>query len=82
VFKIKPGYPGVSERYKARLVAKGFAQSYGIDYSETFAPVLKYDSLQTILAIIAFRNLEVTLLDVKTAFLYGKLKEQVFMEKP
>lgn len=82
VFKVKPGYSGVSERYKARLVAKGFSQNYGTDYSETFAPVLKHDSLRTILAITAYRDLEITLLDVKTAFRYGTLKEQVFMEQP
>jgi hypothetical protein len=82
VFKIKPGYEGVSERYKARLVAKGFTQVFGTDYRETFAPVLKYDSLRAILAVVAFHDLEITLLDVKTAFLYGKLKETIFMEQP
>jgi hypothetical protein len=82
VFKFKPSYEGMNERFKARLVAKGFTQVFGIDYRETFAPVLKYDSLRAILAVIASRDLEITLLDVKTAFLYGKLNEEIFMEQP
>ena len=67
VFKVKPGYAGVPERYKARLVAKGFTQCYGTDYNETFPPVLKYNSLRTILAIAVHRDLNISLLDVKTA---------------
>ena len=51
VFKVKPGYAGFPERYMARLVAKGFTQFYGTDYNEIFSPVLKYNSLRTILAI-------------------------------
>jgi hypothetical protein len=82
VFKFKPFYEGMNERFKARLVAKGFTQVFGIDYRETFAPVLKYDSFRAILAVIASRDIEITLLDVKTAFLYGKLNEEIFMEQP
>ena len=82
VFKVKPGYAGVPERYKARLVAKGFTQCYGTDYNETFSPVLKYNSLRTILAIAVHRDLDISLLDVKTAFLNGDIKEEVFMEQP
>lgn len=82
VFKIKPGYTRVPEWYKARLVAKGFTQCYGIDYNETFSPVLKYNSLRTILSITVHHNLEISLLYVKTAFLYRELNEQVFMEQP
>ena len=79
---MKPGYAGVPERYKARLVAKCFTQCYGTDYNETFSPVLKYNSLRTILAIAVHRDLDISLLDVKTAFLNGDLKEEVFMEQP
>lgn len=82
VLKVKPSYDGVEERYKARLVAKGFTQIFGVDYWETFAPVLKYDSLRAILATVAARDLEINLLDIKTAFLYGKLDEEILMEQP
>lgn len=82
VFKVKPAYDGVKERYKARLVANGFTQVFGVDYRETFAPILKYDSLRAVLAIIAYHDLEIILLDAKTAFLNGKLNEEFFMEQP
>ena len=57
-------------------------QKYGIDYSETFAPVVRYDTLRVFLALVAERNLELTQFDVKTAFLYGELNESVYMELP
>lgn len=72
VFKVKSRYTGVAERYKARLVAKGFTQSHGTDYNEMFSPILKYNSLRTILAITVHRDIEIFLLDVKTAFLKKK----------
>jgi hypothetical protein len=82
VVEIKPGYEGVPERYKARLVAKGFTQKYGVDYNETFAPVVKLPTLRTILALVAANDLEVLQLDVKTAFLYGHLDEEIYMRQP
>jgi hypothetical protein len=71
VFKVKPGVCGSSPRYKARLVAKGFSQRHGIDYGETFSPVVKYDTLRMILSFVAAQDLEMSQLDIKTAFLYG-----------
>lgn len=82
VFEIKPGYEGVPELYKERLVAKGFAQKYGVDYNETFAPVVKLPTLRTILALVAANDLKVLQLDVKTAFLYGRLDEEIYMRQP
>ncbi|GBM52471.1 Retrovirus-related Pol polyprotein from transposon TNT 1-94 [Araneus ventricosus] len=68
--------------YKARLVARGFEQKPGIDYCETYAPVISMSSLQLVLAIIIQKNLEIYALDVKTAFLNGGLQETIYMEQP
>ena len=69
-------------RFKARLVAKGFTQVQGIDYKETFSPVLRYESIRYILAHTALLDWEIEAMDVKMAFLYGELKEEVYMEQP
>lgn len=82
VFKIKNNPDDTIERYKARLVARGFNQEHGIDYEETFSPVVRYDSIRAILAIVAAKKLKMKQFDVKTAFLYGDLKEDVFMKQP
>jgi hypothetical protein len=73
---------GKAVKFKARLVAKGYNQEYGIDYSETFAPVLKYKSFRLMLAIATLFDLEVEQLDVKTAFLNADLEETVYIEVP
>ena len=82
VFKTKRDLLGNIERYKARLIAKGFIQKEGIDYIETFSPVSKKDSLRIILALVAHFDLELQQMDVKTAFLNGDLKDEVYMKQP
>lgn len=82
MFETKPGYERVPERYKARLVILGCSQLPGLDFEETFAPVVKLPTFRLHLAIAAARNLEILQIDVKTAFLYGKLKEEIFMRQP
>ncbi|KAG3198623.1 hypothetical protein PC129_g24292 [Phytophthora cactorum] len=82
VFKIKRKADGSIEKYKARLVAKGFKQKYGIDYTETFSPVVKYVTLRMVIAIAKYFGWPLDQLDVVTAFLYGIMKEQVFCIVP
>jgi len=82
VYKAKGNAQGEVERYNARLVAKGFSQILGQDYDEIFAPVVRYDSLRLLLAVSACKGWRPRQLDVKTAFLYGILKEEVYMDLP
>jgi hypothetical protein len=82
VFKTKRHSDGSLDKYKARLVAKGYSQRKGIDFTETFAPVVRYDSIRAVLAVAAHLNLEITQFDVKTAFLHGDLKEEIYMDQP
>ena len=81
VFRVKTRTDG-SLKYKARLVIKGFLQKEGVDYSETFAPVVKYKSLRLLLGIANQRNMEVHQMDVTTAFLHGDLEEEIYMVPP
>ncbi|KAJ9566625.1 hypothetical protein OSB04_002591 [Centaurea solstitialis] len=69
-------------RNKARLVAKGYRQQEGIDYNETFAPVARLEAIRMFLAYAAYKDFTVFQMDVKTAFLYGHLKEEVYVAQP
>ena len=82
VFKTKKDSLGNIERHKARLVAKGFNQREGIDYTETFSPVSKKDSLRIIMALVAHFDFDLHQMDVKTIFLNGNLEEEVYMKQP
>jgi len=66
----------------ARLIAKGYSQVEGIDYSEIFPPVICYESIHLMFILVALENWYITGLDVKTAFLYGKLNEEIYMKQP
>jgi len=82
VFKTKYNEKGAVDKYKARLVAKGYSQQYGVDYREVFAPVARWDTIRTILALAALKSWCVYQLDVKSAFLHGELNETVFVSQP
>lgn len=69
-------------KYKARLVVRGYEQRHGIDYEETFSPVINISSIRIILAIAANKEYHITKLDIKTAFLYGELSEEIYMQIP
>ena len=82
VFKTKVNPEGETERYKARLVAQGFSQKYGDDYDETFSPVVRSESIRSLIAVAAKKNLVLHQMDVTTAFLNGNLEEEVYMKQP
>ena len=82
IFKIKTKADGSIDKYKARLVARGFTQIQGVDYIETFSPTVKLNSIKVLLALAAQFDLKIHQLDVKTAFLYGFIKEDIYMSIP
>jgi hypothetical protein len=82
IFRTKLNEKGEVDKCKARLVVKGYAQRHGIDYSEVFAPVARWDTIRLILALAAQKGWTVFQLDVKSAFLHGELEEAVYVEQP
>ncbi|KAI3775882.1 hypothetical protein L1987_45639 [Smallanthus sonchifolius] len=82
VFKCKQDDRGVVVRNKARLVVQGFNQQEGIDYTEVYAPVTRLEAIRLFLAFASFKGFKVFQLDVKSAFLYGKVKEEVYVCQP
>ena len=82
IFKIKRGAQGQIEKFKARLCVRGFEQEQGIDFEGVFSPVMRHNSLRTLMAIAAVNDLEVKQLDIRTAFLHGYLEEDVYIYAP
>ena len=82
LYKLKNVTDGSIEKYKARFVAQGFSQVEGVDYDETFAPIARYTSIRTIIAIASEMGWRIHQMDVKTAFLNGFIEEEVYIEHP
>ena len=82
VFRMKKDQTGAVVKHKARLVAKGYSQKFGIDYEEIYAPVARFDSIRILIAIAAQLNWNLHHLDVKSAFLNGVIKEDLYVMQP
>ena len=82
VYRIKRKADGSIERYKARLVANGFHQQPGLDFGETFSPVVNHNTIRLILAISVTNSWPIRQLDVQNALLHGYLQEHVYMRQP
>ncbi|KAI0978433.1 hypothetical protein GJ496_007837 [Pomphorhynchus laevis] len=82
LFKRKYGKNGDVVKYRARLVAKGCAQIYGVDYFETYSPVVKLTTIRILIAVAVERNMLLHQTNISNAFLNSKLVEDIFMERP
>jgi hypothetical protein len=82
VFRIKQDEHGVVIRNKARLVAKGYSQFEGLDFDESYAPVARLESIRILLAYATYHGFKLYQIDVKSAFLNGPIKEEVYVEQP
>jgi len=82
IYKVKTKADGSIDKYKARLCAKGYLQRKGIDFHETFSPVVSYDSVRMLIALATEYDMYIHQFDVKTAFLHGDLLEEVYMKQP
>ena len=82
VYKRKSNIEGKIERHKARLVVKGYKQHQGTNYEETFAPFARMETVQTVLSIESQQKWKFYQMDVKSSFLNGVLKEEVYVEQP
>lgn len=82
IFTIKTNHENIITRFKARFVARGFSQKFGLDYFDTYAPVASMCSVRLLISFAVLNKFAIKQFDIKTAFLYGILKEEIFVEPP
>lgn len=82
IFKTKRDTNGDIVKRKSRLVAKGYTQRYGIDYQDTYAPVVRYTSIRFLMALAIKNNMKIHQMDAITAFLQGDVNEEIYIEQP
>jgi hypothetical protein len=82
IYKIKHAANGSIKKYKAIFLARGFSQIEGVDYDDTFAPLARYTSIRSIIALVSSMGWKVHQMDVKTTFLNGEIEEEVYIEQP
>lgn len=82
VFRIKVNADGTVDKYKGRIVAKGYAQKYGVDYTETFAPTARFGAVRTVVALAAIEDMELESVDITTAFLNAEIDAEIYVRKP
>ena len=80
VYWVKRDADGNPMCYKARLVARGLMQVHGLDYDETYAPVMRLEMIQLLLGVAVARNWNICQVDIKSAYLYGDLDEEIYMK--
>lgn len=80
IYKIKMNFDGSISRYKARLVANGNQQTTGLDFLETFNPVIKHPPIRVVLSLVLHNKWSIRQLDVSNGFLHGHIEEDVYMK--
>ncbi len=82
MYKLKLATNTNVDRYKVRLVAKGFTEKEGVDFKETFNPVMKFDSIKIVFSITTTKDMNITQFDICTIFFYGEIEEEIYMTQP